>query len=52
MRVCYILGNLTAKTDEARQQLFDTHLAFETLLNILKTSLAHDYKAKVSVQYY
>ena len=49
MRVCYILGNLTARTDDARQRLFDTYRAFETLLNILKTALNSDLKVKVSV---
>ena len=49
MRVCYILGNLTARTDDARQRLFDTYRAFETLLNILKTALSSDLKVKVSI---
>ena len=47
VRVCYILGNLTAKTDEAREKLFSTFRALETLLAIMRTTLKLAYFSKV-----
>ena len=37
MRVCFILGNLTAKNDEARYELFFTSKAMDTLLSVMQT---------------
>ena len=37
MRVCFILGNLTAKNDEARYKLFFTSKAMDTLLSVMQT---------------
>ncbi|EDO32819.1 predicted protein, partial [Nematostella vectensis] len=46
VRVCFILGNLTSKSDEARSQLFNTKGCLSTLLSILVAYFSLD--AKVS----
>ena len=47
MRVSFILGNVTAKNETARQKLFEQHRCMETLLYVLKHYLEQDLKAKV-----
>ncbi|XP_067674681.1 armadillo repeat-containing protein 2-like isoform X1 [Haliotis asinina] len=37
VRVCFVLGNITAKNDDARKRLFQEPNAMSTLLSVLKT---------------
>ncbi|KAI8498698.1 Armadillo repeat-containing protein 2 [Branchiostoma belcheri] len=45
VRVLFILGNLSAKSEEARLALFHQHGCMETLLGVLSTFLDMDIKA-------
>ena len=44
VRVCFILGNLTAKNDSSRRLLFEQPDALETLLLVLKSYFELDLK--------
>ena len=44
VRVCFILGNLTAKNDSSRKLLFDQPDALDTLLMVLKSYFEMDLK--------
>ncbi|XP_033741538.1 armadillo repeat-containing protein 2-like isoform X1 [Pecten maximus] len=46
VRVCFVLGNITAKNDEARVRLFQENKAFDVLLSVLKLYLEMDLKAQ------
>ncbi|PVD28492.1 hypothetical protein C0Q70_11080 [Pomacea canaliculata] len=37
VRLCFVLGNLTAKNEQARQRLFQEKDALDVLLNVLRT---------------
>jgi len=47
LRVCFILGNVTAKQDSARHYLFAEPLALDTLVNVL----ANHYQHHLTVRY-
>jgi hypothetical protein len=47
VRVSFILGNMTAKNDNARVQLFQQPKSLDILLTVLKTHLELDYKVSV-----
>ncbi|PIK50968.1 putative armadillo repeat-containing protein 2 [Apostichopus japonicus] len=44
VRVCFILGNLTAHNDDCRYCLFNTENAIDTLLSTFRSYLASDLK--------
>jgi hypothetical protein len=44
VRVCFILGNMTAKNDDARLRLFQENKSVDALLAILKYYLERDIK--------
>ncbi|XP_060572268.1 armadillo repeat-containing protein 2-like isoform X3 [Ruditapes philippinarum] len=46
VRVSFILGNMTAKNDNARVQLFQQPKSLDILLTVLKTHLELDYKTR------
>ncbi|KAL4233349.1 Armadillo repeat-containing protein 2 [Mactra antiquata] len=46
VRVCFILGNMTAKNDDARTLLFQQPKSLDVLLSVLKTHLELDFKSK------
>ena len=37
VRLCFVLGNLTAKNEQARLRLFQEREGMDTLLTVLKT---------------
>ncbi|XP_052807595.1 armadillo repeat-containing protein 2-like isoform X2 [Mya arenaria] len=45
VRVCFILGNMTAKNDEARVCLYQESKSLEIVLSVLKSYLEADYKS-------
>ncbi|XP_076078717.1 armadillo repeat-containing protein 2-like isoform X1 [Mytilus galloprovincialis] len=46
VRVCFILGNMTAKNDDARLRLFQENKSMDALLAIMKYYLDRDIKIK------
>ncbi|XP_045197949.2 armadillo repeat-containing protein 2-like isoform X2 [Mercenaria mercenaria] len=46
VRVSFILGNMTAKNDDARVQLFQQPKSLDIILSVLKTHLELDYKTR------
>ncbi|XP_031553121.1 armadillo repeat-containing protein 2-like [Actinia tenebrosa] len=50
VRICFILGNLTAKNDEARSQLFNTKSCMMILLSLMKmySSMEQSIKSESS----
>ncbi|KAJ8315287.1 hypothetical protein KUTeg_007437 [Tegillarca granosa] len=46
VRVCFILGNITAKNEDARMRLYQEANAFQSLLSVLKIYLEMDVKSK------
>ena len=46
MRLCFVLGNLTAKNEQARLRLFQEKEGMDTLLTVLKTY--DEFDAQVS----
>ena len=51
VRVCFILGNMTAKNDEARVQLFQETKSLDIILTVFKTYVEMDYKV-INVFFY
>lgn len=45
VRVCFIIGNMTAKNDDARLSLFQEVRSLEVVLAVLKSYLDLDYKS-------
>ncbi|XP_013385891.1 armadillo repeat-containing protein 2-like [Lingula anatina] len=45
VRLTFVIGNLTAKSDDARLRFFQEENAFKTILNIFKTYLELDMKS-------
>ena len=46
VRVCFVLGNITAKKDSARKLLYDQPRAMETLMALLKYYMELDLKVQ------
>ncbi|KAL3882503.1 hypothetical protein ACJMK2_028840 [Sinanodonta woodiana] len=46
VRVCFILGNMTAKNDDARIHLFQESNSIEIIISVLKTYLELDIKSQ------
>ena len=50
VRVCFILGNLTAKSEVARLQLYFTCKAMDTLLALMQTYFNLEVRFSVTIE--
>ena len=46
VRICFILGNMTAKNDDARERLYQEAKSLDVILTVLKTYLELDIKVR------